>query len=71
MKLDGDGRPVNDPESGGLRMFLIGKRYDQLGRFGVVGPLDVFSRKLGGAMRMRVVDGNELFAESHADCAKR
>src|SRR5215471_2726402 len=62
MKLDRDGRPVDDPEARSLGMSLIGQRNNDLCRFRVIRLLDVLLRKFGRAMRVRVVNRDKSFA---------
>src|ERR1043165_5773473 len=60
MNLDGQDLAVDDPESRGLSVFRVGKRNNEMRRFGIISPRDVCLRRLGRAMRMRMKNGNQF-----------
>src|SRR5215471_2421349 len=71
MNFDGNDFAVDDPESHGPRALQLGERDDEMGRFRVVGALDVGFRRFCGSVGMGVKDGEKLFSTLAEGSQKR
>src|SRR3989338_4715951 len=51
--------PFNDPKCPNDRLASL-QRYYYIGRLGIKGELDIFSRRIGLRLRMRMIDADKL-----------
>ena len=60
MKLDLKGFAINDAKTPGLRAFRIGQGDDNVGHFRIKRPLQISFRRMGGAFRVGVKNGEQF-----------